>query len=274
MPRIRTMKPEFWSDEKLSLLDPLTRLVFLGLISMADDHGRLVDNIKLLDGQLFPNTDDSAREPLETLASIGRVIRYRATSGQSVVQIVNWERHQKVTHPGKEVLPPPDDAVLIQQPPEGLTKVSRDSHETLAPLPSDLVTNDLRPSDRAFEEAWEKYPPRTGSNARRDALQSWHARIREREDPAVMAAGVVRYRRFLEAQGKCGTEFVMQGKRFFGPSKHYLEPWDPPEAPLDPAAAAAIAFRDQQADDDAWLEQRIRERENGHTPTPRPEEQR
>jgi hypothetical protein len=114
MPRIRTIKPEFWQDEKLSLLDPLTRLVFLGLISLADDKGRVLDNLKYIDGQIFPNTDDTSRDSLEILARLSRVLRYRVASGQSVIQITNWSEHQRVDHPSQHVLPGPDVAVVVQ----------------------------------------------------------------------------------------------------------------------------------------------------------------
>jgi hypothetical protein len=135
MPRYRTLKPDFWTDEKLSLLDPLTRLVFLGLISIADDAGRLIDNVKLIDGQLFPNTDESSRESLETLARLSRIVRYRVESGQQIIQIVNWQKHQRVEHPSSRVLPGPENAVLVQ--PRVAAKVtptaeesSGESHET------------------------------------------------------------------------------------------------------------------------------------------------
>ncbi|MBK9406591.1 MAG: hypothetical protein IPN47_00820 [Gemmatimonadetes bacterium] len=54
MPRIRTIKPEFFSDEKLAPLPVLTRFVFLGLISMADDCGRVLDNLKIIDASSSP----------------------------------------------------------------------------------------------------------------------------------------------------------------------------------------------------------------------------
>lgn len=157
MPRIRSLKPEFWADEKLSLLDALTRLVFLGLISMADDAGRLVDNVKLLDGQLFPNTDDTCREPLDTLARMGRVLRYRSSSGQSLIQITNWAKHQKVDNPSKYNLPGPETAVATQPivlaedeplPSAPVDSVSIDARENGAKVsPSDHLpsTNDHRP---------------------------------------------------------------------------------------------------------------------------------
>jgi hypothetical protein len=109
--RIRTIKPEFWGDEKLAPMDPLTRLVFLGLISMADDAGRLLDSVKLIDGVLFAHTEDSAREPLANLARAGRITRGLTSSGQRIIQINGW-RHQKVDHPNlKSALPPIAQAV-------------------------------------------------------------------------------------------------------------------------------------------------------------------
>lgn len=107
MARIRTLKPEFWGDEKLSRLDPLTRLVFLGLMSLADDAGRLVDNVKALDGQLFPATDDSCANALATLAELSRITRYESESGQRLIQVANWHRHQKVDKPSRYTLPAP-----------------------------------------------------------------------------------------------------------------------------------------------------------------------
>lgn len=158
MPRIRTIKPEFWADEKISLLDPLTRLVFLGLICMADDAGRLVDNVKLLDGQIFPSTDDSCRESLDTLARTERVLRYRSPSGQDLIQIANWSKHQRVDNPSKYTLPGPATAIAVQPsvPSEDANGARTDrapekpkSRETHArSSPSDLrpTTNDLGPS--------------------------------------------------------------------------------------------------------------------------------
>lgn len=139
--RIRTIKPEFWGDEKLAPMDPLTRLVFLGLISMADDAGRLLDSVKLIDGVLFAHTDDSSREPLANLARAGRITRGMTASGQRVIQINGW-RHQKVDHPNlKAALPP-----IAQED----TEHSREDREGFAPESSaaraSISTSDQRPT--------------------------------------------------------------------------------------------------------------------------------
>jgi hypothetical protein len=138
VPRIRTIKPELWQDEKLAALPPLPRLVFIGLISMADDAGRLVDNVKSIDGFIFPETDDSAKESLGILARLSRVLRYTAPNGQKCIQIVNWTRHQKVDHPNKYVLPAPppelvaaaQDMPVIVETRESVARVSRDVRAT------------------------------------------------------------------------------------------------------------------------------------------------
>lgn len=99
MPRIRTIKPEFWSDEKIGPLSPLDRLVFLGLVSMADDAGRLVDSVRKINGDLFPHTDDNCGPSLDRLAEAGVIRRGATSSGQRVIQVAGWTKHQKIDKP-------------------------------------------------------------------------------------------------------------------------------------------------------------------------------
>lgn len=149
MARIRSMKPEMFQDEKLAPLDPVTRLVFLGLIAMADDAGRVLDNVRIVDAFVFPETEDSSREALATLSRIGRIERGRTNSGQRVIQIVNWKRHQRVDHPNlAAALPEIVDVEGVTEIPEGLANDSREIREPLAPHIYDLrsTTNDLPPS--------------------------------------------------------------------------------------------------------------------------------
>lgn len=146
MARIRTIKPEFWHDEKLAPCDPLTRLVFLGLISAADDFGRVLDNERVLDAFMFPETADSVREPLANLSRMGRVQRGKTASGQRIIQIVNWERHQKVDKPQPKMAFP-EIVEIIEDTPvrESFANHSRTDREPLAPHTTDLHTTDHRP---------------------------------------------------------------------------------------------------------------------------------
>ena len=130
MARIRSIKPEFWSDEKLAPLDPLDRLVFLGLISQADCAGRIIDNMKMIDAFIFPRTDHTASPSLETLESLGRICRYRTTNGQDCIQIINWSRHQKIDNPAKNLLPAPSPEDIMTSQDMKSSRESRESNAT------------------------------------------------------------------------------------------------------------------------------------------------
>lgn len=158
MARIRTIKPEFWQDEKLAPLRPIDRLVFLGLISQADDKGRLVDNPRLLDGMLFPETADTCAESLDILARLARIIRYRSESGQRIIQIAKWEDHQRVDKPSKYNLPAPSDADLQSLAAQQDTVSSRGPREILATVSGDALapTLDLGPTTNDLTTAVDK----------------------------------------------------------------------------------------------------------------------
>lgn len=79
----------------------------------------------------------------------------------------------------------------------------------------------------AFESVWSLYPKRSGGNSKREAYIAWRARLRAGAPVEVLHAGVERYAAFCEAEGKVGTQYVMQGRTFFGPGDRYLETWEP-----------------------------------------------
>lgn len=53
-PRIRTLKPELWQNEKVGDLSHGARLLFVGLITMADDEGRFRARPSVILGHVFP----------------------------------------------------------------------------------------------------------------------------------------------------------------------------------------------------------------------------
>ncbi len=156
MARIRTIKPEFWQDEKLAALPATHRLVFLGLISIADDAGRLLDNIKYIDGFLFPLTEESSRDSLETLKRLSVITLYESESGQRLIQIANWAKHQKVNHPSAHVFPgPAANGVGVKghrkTSPEGRKRVSRNP---LASTSTSTITTPRETWLTPFADAW------------------------------------------------------------------------------------------------------------------------
>lgn len=102
MPRIRNIKPEFWTDEKLVELGPWERLLFIGLWNFADDDGFLPYSPKRIKMQIFPADEVSLTELLGVLTEHSLITHYRCSdsSGSThVIRITNWAKHQKPNRP-------------------------------------------------------------------------------------------------------------------------------------------------------------------------------
>lgn len=101
MARIRTIKPEFWTDEEIVELDYEHRLLFIGLWNFADDQGFFTDRPKRIKMQIFPGDNVDVEGALDTLWRAGLLTLYGSDEGR-IWRITNWERHQRVSNPSRE----------------------------------------------------------------------------------------------------------------------------------------------------------------------------
>jgi hypothetical protein len=101
--RIRTIKPEFWFDEKLASLSFGARLLFIGIWNNCDDIGVCRANPYLLKSAVFPYDDVKPKELqgwLDEISGQG-LIRIIIFNGESYLHVKNWNRHQKIDKPSK-----------------------------------------------------------------------------------------------------------------------------------------------------------------------------
>lgn len=98
MPRIRNIKPDFWTDEKLVELSPWARLLFIGLWNFADDEGYMPYSPRKIKMQVFPAESLEISVPLSELYRARVIDLYDSEIGQ-VLHITHWDRHQKVSNP-------------------------------------------------------------------------------------------------------------------------------------------------------------------------------
>lgn len=114
MPRIRTIKPEFFSHEELSLKSPHARLLAIGLLTLADCEGRLRWVPMQVHAQVFPwEASVNIEVLLGELIDASYVVHY-SVEGKRYVQVVNFLKHQRLS--GKEAkykskLPGPEQEV-------------------------------------------------------------------------------------------------------------------------------------------------------------------
>lgn len=105
MPRIRSIKPDFFKSRAVRRLNDREKLVWIGLWCYADDEGRLVDEPGILVGELWA-LELTARQidtTLNGLSEKGRLIRY-SVDDEGYIQILGWE-HQRISNPSSSGIP-------------------------------------------------------------------------------------------------------------------------------------------------------------------------
>lgn len=112
MPRIRTIKPEFWSSPDIGDVSRDARLTFIGLFNMADDTGRLEAVPTQIRATVFPFDDDITVDQvcvwLNELALQGLIHLY-ASGRRAYLHITGWGDHQRIDKPSQPRCPDPDD---------------------------------------------------------------------------------------------------------------------------------------------------------------------
>ena len=93
MARSRNIKPGFFTNDELAELPFEYRLLFIGLWTIADREGRLIDRPKKIRMEIFPADNVDCESGLQALATSGFIDRYEV-DGQKIIQIINWAKHQ------------------------------------------------------------------------------------------------------------------------------------------------------------------------------------
>lgn len=110
MARKRMISPEIWESSSFSALSDLSKIVFISLISHADDEGRGRAGASYIRSMTFPNDEDRRVADIKkTLTEIGSKmsVQFYAVDGNEYYVITNWLKWQKIDKPTKSKLPPP-----------------------------------------------------------------------------------------------------------------------------------------------------------------------
>ena len=133
MPRSRSIKPEFWDDEKLARLSRDIRLLFIGTWKCADDEGVCKGNHSWLKAQIFPYDEIPSATFTDWMCQLeagGFLVPFEE-NGESYYLIKNFLKHQKIDHPSK---------IKNPRPPEGLARDSRETREDVRKTPPQTET--------------------------------------------------------------------------------------------------------------------------------------
>jgi hypothetical protein len=102
--RIRTIKPEFWTDELISELSIESRLLFIALWNVSDDEGNFCYLPKQLKIQTLPYDNIDINIYLYELSVKNLIIPYKSGS-KIFFNIKNFKKHQKINRPSPPIHP-------------------------------------------------------------------------------------------------------------------------------------------------------------------------
>jgi hypothetical protein len=99
--RIRTIKPELWTDPEFTELSLSARLLLIAMLNFATDYGVLPDKPRQIKMQCLPADSVDVAPLIEEL--IGQRFVYRATApnGDKVLVIRTFTKNQKINRPSK-----------------------------------------------------------------------------------------------------------------------------------------------------------------------------
>lgn len=240
MARIRTIKPSFFTSLTIADLSLEERLTFIGLWTHCDDEGRCVFEPRLLKAAIWPLdniTPDDLRKFSGALQEASLVTVYEV-AGRLYLSINSWLEHQKISHPTKSALPPPEIGEKV-----ALTSTLEDSGS----LPGELRESSgwerkgregkgtgkgtKTPSTAApsahivspdFARFWELYPRKVGKAAAEKAFETAVKRVGIR----TVAQGV---QRLASDPNLPGKQFIPHPETWLKQGRWDDEPYSPPE---------------------------------------------
>ena len=152
MARIRTIKPDFWTDDALTECSVSARLLFIGTWTFADDNGNIERSAKQLKCKIFP-ADIFPVEPLIQELIRENLLQEYEVNGKKYLHIRTFKLHQIINRPSKNCLPVYDDSLKTHG---ALTEHSRTEKEEEK---EEEKKKNLTPIDTgAFDLFWDIYP--------------------------------------------------------------------------------------------------------------------
>lgn len=110
MARIRSLKPEIWMSPQVMNLSHGARLLFIGLITQADDEGRGSADVRKLKASIFGGDDVTSVDVhgwLNECSVNGLAVLYHAENHGDLYALPSWTNHQSINRATRSRYPAP-----------------------------------------------------------------------------------------------------------------------------------------------------------------------
>lgn len=167
MPRIRTVKPEFFRSPSTASVDFPVRIFFQAMWCWADDFGIGETNLNGLLGFAFPDEDGFTAQDLRTFcADVAQHfdVNFYTVRGRHYYAIPSWENHQKLEKRAtRRKHPTPDDPDAVpdqriyacaESAPDDRRRIGAESGEML------IGTGEVGTGERELKTSTTAAPPK------------------------------------------------------------------------------------------------------------------
>lgn len=152
MARRRMIDPGIWQSEDFSKLSSFSKLVFIGLFSLADDEGRGKAKAVFIKSSVFPYDDKLRVTDIETsLSEIAKhmSITFYTHNGNEYYALNSWTAFQRVDHPTPSKIPAPTEIR------ESFGNCSEKTAPSIKEVKEDICAKTCANS---FADFWKVYP--------------------------------------------------------------------------------------------------------------------
>ena len=167
MARRRMIDPGLWTSEHNQNLIFRQRLLFIGLISNADDEGRVKGNPNFIRAVVFPYDDiptPSMEKDLQAIENEGMIYRYNH-DGVNYIQLRKWDEYQTINRPYPSKIP----EYVSHSLNDSLNGSMNDSRLNKDKINKDKISKVKRKKKEniyssSFLKFWDKYPRKQGKS--------------------------------------------------------------------------------------------------------------
>jgi hypothetical protein len=152
-PRIRSLKPEALQHRKVGRLSNAAFRLWVGLITQADDEGRVIwdpAQFRLLVFGYQEITTGDVTAALSEITAFGLARLYNV-NGTEYVDLPSWAEHQKINKPSESTLPAYEGGAIREH--SRNTTGAFPEHSGITPDGSDRIGIRIRSNPRAFGSA-------------------------------------------------------------------------------------------------------------------------
>lgn len=134
-PRYRSLKPTVWQVESVGEVSLAARLLYVGLITQADDEGRQSAHPALIASRVYPYDGAASLEQIPAWLGelqAAHLIRLYEADGRAYLLVEDWSELQRIPKPSASRIPAPP--ATPQNVPESSTKAPERSSAAPSPV--------------------------------------------------------------------------------------------------------------------------------------------